>query len=48
MRIWAGWNFWKGQPADFSMSYSTRSGRIDIVRLCWLSSRVERFERQSR
>jgi hypothetical protein len=36
-------------PADFSMSYSTRSGRIDIVRLCWLSSRfVERFERQSR
>jgi hypothetical protein len=36
-------------PAHFLMSYHTRSGRIDIVRLCWPSSRfVERFKRQSR
>jgi hypothetical protein len=35
-------------PADFAMSYITRSRRIDIVRLRKLSPRfVERYERQS-
>ena len=35
--------------ANFLMSYNTRSDHIDIVRLCWLSSRLfERFKRQSR
>ena len=33
-------------PADFAMSYITRSGRVDIERLRKLSPRfVERYER---
>ena len=35
-------------PADFAMSYITRSGRVDIERLRKLSPRfVERYERRS-
>ena len=34
-------------PAEFAMSYITRSGRIDIVRLRKLSRHfVERYERE--
>jgi hypothetical protein len=34
-------------PADFAMSYVTRSGRVDIDRLRKLSPRfVARYERQ--
>jgi len=36
-------------PANFLMSYNTRSGHTDIACMCWLSSRFfERFKRQSR
>jgi hypothetical protein len=36
-------------PADFAMSYITRSGRVDIERLRKLSPRfVARYERERR